>query len=78
MNIGFGELLVVILIALLVLGPERMPKAARSAGRYWQRIQQLLTTARTEFNRVVDVDDLSPAPTKPPQPPKQISDQNDE
>jgi len=32
-EVGFGELLLVGVIALLVLGPERLPQAARTAGR---------------------------------------------
>ena len=44
-DIGFGELLLIAVVALVVLGPERLPKAARLAG-LWVR------KARTQWNAV--------------------------
>ena len=40
-NIGAGEILVILLIALLVLGPDKLPGAARSAGRAMGQIRKL-------------------------------------
>jgi len=44
-DVGFSEILVIAVVALLVLGPERLPKAARFAGLWVRR-------ARTQWNSV--------------------------
>jgi len=45
-NIGAGELLIVLVIALLVLGPKRLPDAARSVGRGMREFKDSLTLDR--------------------------------
>ena len=44
LNVGFGELLVVVIVVLVVFGPERLPEVARQIGRFIGRVQ--LTTQR--------------------------------
>jgi sec-independent protein translocase protein TatB len=44
LNVGFGELLVLVLVCLVVFGPERLPEVARQLGRFVGRIR--LTTQR--------------------------------
>ena len=46
-DIGFSELLIIAVVALIVLGPERLPKAARFAGLWVRR-------ARAQWNSVKD------------------------
>ena len=48
-GIGTGELLLLLLIALIVLGPERMPKLARDLGRALAEFRKTSDELRTEF-----------------------------
>lgn len=55
MNLGFGELLVIGLLALIVFGPERLPSIARSAGRAWRSFQRETAKAAAELRIAADV-----------------------
>ncbi len=57
-DFGFGELLVVAVVALLVLGPERLPGAARTAGRMLRKLRQSWTNVRDEVQREIHAEDL--------------------
>lgn len=48
-DIGFSELLVIAVVALLVLGPERLPRAARFAGLWVRRARAQWYSVRTEL-----------------------------
>lgn len=48
-QIGFGELLVVLIVALWVFGPERLPALARVCGRYIARGRQSYLAIKNEF-----------------------------
>lgn len=50
-DIGFWELAVVFIIALLIAGPERLPTMARMAGGYLARLRRFLQTVKTEVER---------------------------
>lgn len=52
-DIGFTELLVIALVALLVLGPERLPKVARIVGHWTGRAQKFIEHTRQEINREI-------------------------
>lgn len=67
-GIGTGELLLVMLIALIVLGPERMPKLARDLGRALADFRRTSDELRNEFlnaDKYLDVA-ASSAPAEPP------------
>lgn len=57
-GIGFSELLLVAVIALLVLGPERLPKAARFAGLWVRRARAQWYSVKTELERELATEDL--------------------
>ncbi|MGK0499431.1 MAG: sec-independent protein translocase protein TatB [Oceanicoccus sp.] len=57
-DIGFLEVLIVFVIALLVLGPERMPDAVRQAGRLIGGAKRTLNHWTLEVNRQLDNDAL--------------------
>ena len=65
LNISTGELLVVALIALIVLGPERLPNAARQAGRALAELRRVSNGFQDELRMAM----REPPPTLPPLPP---------
>jgi len=57
-DVGFSELLVIAVVALLVLGPERLPKAARFAGLWVRRARAQWNSVKAEFERDLADDEL--------------------
>ena len=57
-DIGFSELLVIAVVALIVLGPERLPKAARFAGLWVRRARAQWYSVRDELERELAADEL--------------------
>lgn len=57
-DLGFGELLMLGLVALVVLGPERLPKAARFAGLWARRARAQWYSVKSEFEREMAADEL--------------------
>jgi sec-independent protein translocase protein TatB len=57
-DIGFSELLVIAVVALLVIGPERLPKVARTAGHLFGRLQRYVNDVKADINREVELDEL--------------------
>ena len=66
LNLSTGELLVIAVIALVVLGPERLPGAARQAGRAIAELRKI----SNGFQREVQEAMREPTPTLPPLPPE--------
>jgi sec-independent protein translocase protein TatB len=57
-DIGFWELMLVGVVALLVLGPDRLPEAARTAGLWASRARRAVASLRAEIEREVDLSEL--------------------
>ena len=57
-DIGFSELLIVAVVALVVLGPERLPKAARFAGLWVRRARAQWYSVKAELERDLAADEL--------------------
>lgn len=57
-DIGFFELLVVGVVALLVLGPERLPVAARTCGLWLGRVRRSLTSIQSEIREELRMEEL--------------------
>lgn len=57
-DVGFSELLLVGLIALLVLGPERLPVAARMAGLWIGRLKRSFNNIKSEVEREIGADEI--------------------
>ena len=57
-DIGFLELVIVGIIALLVLGPERLPVAARTVGKWVGRARRMTSQFTKEIDRQVELDEL--------------------
>ncbi len=60
-DIGFTELLIIGVVALLVVGPERLPKVARTAGHLFGRFQRYVSTVKADIGREMDLDELRKA-----------------
>lgn len=57
-NLGVVEIGVIVVIALLVFGPERLPELARQAGKLITRLREETSRSVEELKRVADVEDL--------------------
>lgn len=57
-DIGFSELLVIGVVALVVLGPERLPKVARTAGHLVGRLQRYMAAVKADMEREGHLRDL--------------------
>jgi len=48
-DIAFSELMVIMLVALVVIGPERLPKVARTMGNLWGRMQRYVQSVKSDI-----------------------------
>jgi sec-independent protein translocase protein TatB len=64
-DIGFSELLIIAVVALLVLGPERLPTAARFAGLWVRRARAQWYSVKAEFEREIAQDELRKQAAEP-------------
>jgi Tat protein translocase TatB subunit len=66
----FGELLIIAIVALVVIPPQRLPQAARTLGQWMGKMQSYVAQMRVDFDREFHLADLrsvpAPAPWKPP------------
>lgn len=60
-EIGFIELVVIGVVALIVIGPERLPKVARTAGHLYGRTQRYVSTVKSDISREIQLDELRKA-----------------
>ena len=58
-NIGLGEIVAIVLVTLLLFGPERLPEMARQAGRWLGRIRLTTQDALDQLKDEADLKDLS-------------------
>jgi Tat protein translocase TatB subunit len=68
-EVGFTEIILILGIALLVLGPEKLPKLASQVGRWAGRARAMARQLRAQLDEEVTVmpkDDFGPATRKPP------------
>jgi len=57
-DIGFSEILVIAVVALIVIGPERLPKVARTLGHLFGRMQRYVNDVKTDISREMELDEL--------------------
>ena len=57
-DIGFSELLIIAVLTLIVMGPERLPETVRTITLWFGRLRQFLSAARTEIEDEVGVDEI--------------------
>ena len=57
-DIGFSELLVIGVVALIVIGPEKLPKVARTLGHLLGRAQRYVNDVKSDINREIQLEEL--------------------
>ena len=57
-DIGFSELMVIAVVALVVIGPERLPRVARTAGHLLGRLQRYVNDVKADINREMELEEL--------------------
>lgn len=57
-DIGFSEIVLIAVVALVVLGPERLPKAARTLGHLFGRLQRYVNEVKADISREMELDEL--------------------
>ena len=57
-DIGFSELLVIGVVALIVIGPERLPRVARTLGHLFGRMQRYVNDVKADINREMELEEL--------------------
>ena len=63
-DIGFSELLVIGVVALIVIGPERLPRVARTLGHLYGRLQRYVTQVKSDIHREMEAADLGKMKTE--------------
>ena len=57
-EIGFSEIVVIMVVALIVIGPERLPKVARTLGLLWGRAQRYVNGVKADIERDMQLEEL--------------------
>ena len=57
-DIAFSEIVVIAVVALIVIGPERLPKVARTLGHMFGRLQRYVNDVKADINREMELDEL--------------------
>ena len=57
-GIDFSEFFIIALVALIVIGPERLPKVARTLGHLFGRMQRYVSEIKSEIDREVKLDEV--------------------
>jgi sec-independent protein translocase protein TatB len=58
-NVGIGEIVAIVLVCLLLFGPERLPEMARQTGRFLGRLRLTTQDALDQLKREADLKDLN-------------------
>jgi sec-independent protein translocase protein TatB len=57
-DVGFSELIVIAIVALVVIGPERLPKVARTVGHLLGRMQRYVNDVKADISREMQLEEL--------------------
>ena len=57
-DVSFSELMVIAIVALVVIGPERLPRVARTAGLLFGRLQRYVNDVKSDISREIQLDEL--------------------
>lgn len=56
-DLGFSELIVIAVVTLIVVGPERLPKVARTAGHLLGRLQRYVSDVKSDIQREMQLEE---------------------
>jgi sec-independent protein translocase protein TatB len=57
-GVDFSEIMVIMVVALIVLGPERLPKVARTMGEWWGRLQRYVNRMKADVTTSMELEEL--------------------
>ena len=57
-DIGFTEMVIIAVVALIVLGPERLPRVAKQAGQWMGKLRKYVDDVKSDINRQMELDEL--------------------
>jgi len=57
-DIAFSEVMIIAVVALIVIGPERLPRVARTLGHLFGRMQRYVNDVKSDIQREVELDEL--------------------
>ena len=57
-DVGFSEIVVIAVVALIVIGPERLPKTARTLGHLFGRLQRYVNEVKADISREMELEEL--------------------
>jgi len=57
-DVGFTEMMVIAVVALIVIGPERLPRVARTLGHLFGRLQRYVNDVKADINREIELEEL--------------------
>jgi sec-independent protein translocase protein TatB len=57
-DIAFSEVMIIAVVALIVIGPERLPRVARTLGHLFGRMQRYVNEVKSDIQREVELDEL--------------------
>ena len=57
-DVGLSEMMVIAVVALIVIGPERLPKVARTLGHLFGRMQRYVNDVKSDISREMELDEL--------------------
>lgn len=60
-SISFGEMVIILMVCLLVVGPKRLPSMARFCGHFISRLNRQATAIKREIKREMEIEDLRQA-----------------
>jgi sec-independent protein translocase protein TatB len=57
-GVDFSEIMVIMIVALIVIGPERLPKVARTMGEWWGKLQRYINRIKMDVTTSMELDEL--------------------
>jgi sec-independent protein translocase protein TatB len=57
-DIGFSEMVIIAVLALVVIGPERLPRVARTVGHLLGRLQRYVSDVKADISREMELEEL--------------------